>query len=317
MRSIQYLLIFSLIWTVCIGILTSPILAQTITPDPELNQSTDSATLELATESATVATPSSEEVEKLEIIRKEDITKPEEIDEKVEFLELFGQRPIDRITLFNALAASVQYAVIAGVPANTIILIMLLPWLATLVAFARHIIGLPTLGLLVPLAFSITFMATGLLAGLLLLGTIILGSLVARFSLKRIRIMNLPKLSLSMLIISMFVFTTMVLAASNGLLAVKQLSIFPVLLLILLSERIISLTLSKNLNDMMYVTFTNLGIGIIGFLLLSWTAFRNQILLYPELCLLLIPINILIGRYFGLRLTEYFRFRPFINKHGS
>jgi hypothetical protein len=34
-------------------------------------------------------------------------------------------------------------------------------------------------------------------------------------------------------------------------------------------------------------------------------------LLYPEVILILIPVNILMGRYFGLRLTEYHRFRQF------
>jgi len=36
--------------------------------------------------------------------------------------------------------------------------------------------------------------------------------------------------------------------------------------------------------------------------------------LYPEAILLLIPVNIAIGRYFGLRLTEYLRFKQLKTK---
>ena len=256
------------------------------------------------------------EQQQLEKLKKEDITKPEEEAEKGEILDLFANRPISNLTPFNFIAFTVQYAVGVGVPANTIVLILLLPFLATVVAFVRHVIGLPSLDLLVPIALSITLVATGIIAGSILLFAILLASSIGRFILKRVRIMQLPKKALSILIVAIFVFGSLVISAANGILSVKQLSIFPILLLILLGEKIISLQLTRSFNETLTITGVTISIGLLGFFILSTELFRQAILLYPEIIVLLIPANFAIGRYFGLRLTEFYRF-SYIKSHGT
>jgi hypothetical protein len=271
---------------------------------------------EVATDEAE-ASKSAEEKEKIAEIRKENVTQPEEEEEKKEFLRLFKNRPADHPTITNFMAYAVQYAVKAGVPANTIILILLMPFLASIVAAFRHIIGLPSLGLLVPIAFSITLLATGISAGAILLAAILLASGLARFLLKRLRIMQLPKMALSMLVVAVFIFIALTGSAAAGILTVKQLSIFPVLLFILLSDRIVALLLERSMMETVQITLITLILGLLGFFLLSFEPIQNFIILYPETILLLIPIDILIGRYFGLRVSEYFRFAPLNNKDGS
>lgn len=226
---------------------------------------------------------------------------------------LFNGRIIDQAGSFTFLAYTVQRAVQEGVPAETVTLVLLLPLLATMVTFIRLVVGLPTLGLLVPIAFSITLLATGITTGIVLLISIILASTLARFMLKRIRIMQLPKVALSMFFVSLFIFLTLMFSAMSGALAIKQLSIFPVLMLILLSERIFDLQLQRTNPETIQITTVTILLAIGGYFLLSSEILRTVILVYPELILLLIPANIFIGRYFGLRLTEYYRFSPLRN----
>ena len=214
------------------------------------------------------------------------------------------------------MAFLVQSSVKSGVPSRTVILILLLPMLATIIAFIRHVIGLPSIGMLVPVALSITLLSTGITAGLILLATIIFSSTVARILLKKVRIMQLPKMAFSMFIVSIFLFLTLTVSAMAGILVVKQHSIFPVLLLILLSEQIISVQQERSAQEMIIISMVTFAIGILGFLLLSSTHLRNTILLYPEFILVLIPLNVIVGRYFGLRLMEYFRFSSII-RHAS
>lgn len=270
---------------------------------------------ELATESAD-SSPSAEELEALKKIAEEDVTRPEEPASRDEILVLFEKRPATTLNPFNFAAYSVQESVKAGVPSRTIILILLLPMLATIIAFIRHVVGLPSIGLLVPIALSITLLTTGITAGLILLASIILGSTFARLILKRLRIMQLPKMALSMFIVSIIIFATITISAMAGILVVRQLSIFPVLLLILLSEQIISVQLERSFQEMLVITLVTFALGVVGFVLLSSQMIRNTFLLYPELIFLLVPINILIGRYFGLRILEYFRFSS-ISRHAG
>lgn len=264
--------------------------------------------IEIATDSATVASLSAEEQAELDRIRQEDITKPEEIGEREEYLALFANRPIESPGIFNFTGYAVQYAVREGVPANTIMLILLLPFLATLAVFVRHIIGLPSLEMIVPIALSITLVSTGISAGAVLLITILLASTIARLMLKKIRIMQLPKMALSIFVVSIFVFISLTVSASVGMLTVTQLSIFPVLLLILLGEKIVSLQLSRSAGETFQIATVTILMGLLGFAILQSEMIRRFILLYPEVIYLLIPLNILMGRYFGLRLTEVYRF---------
>lgn len=273
-------------------------------PVPTVSIATDSATASASAEQAAIAK-----------IQLQDVTQPGGTAD-IEAINLFKQRPADKLTGLNIMAFLIQSAVKGGVPSRTVILILLLPMLATIIAFIRHVIGLPSIGMIVPVALSITLLSTGITAGLILLATIIFASTVARILLKKVRIMQLPKMAFSMFIVSIFLFLTLTVSAMGGILVVKQLSIFPVLLLILLSEQIIAVQQERSAQEMLIISMVTFAIGILGFLLLSSSHLRNTILLYPEFILVLIPLNIIIGRYFGLRLMEYFRFSS-IMRHGS
>lgn len=269
-----------------------------IIQDESLANSTNSA---IATKSA--------KIENQNQIR--DLTSPEQRRAQEEFLILYQKRPINEPDVINIGGFVVQYAVRNGVPVNTIILILLLPALATLFVFFRQIIGIPTLELLVPIALSITLIATGLKIGIILLAAILLASIISRFVLRRLRIMQLPKMALSMLLVSIFVFLALVATASFALLPVNRLGFMPVLLLILLSDKIVALQLARGSRPAITITVFTLILAAIGYSILTFEPLRSYILLWPEAILVLIPLNIIIGRYFGLRLTEYHRFQTF------
>ncbi|HVZ12050.1 MAG TPA: 7TM domain-containing protein, partial [Patescibacteria group bacterium] len=116
-----------------------------------------------------------------------DLTGPNDARARRVFTNLFSKRPISEPNFFNVMEYSIQYAVRIGVPPNVIILILLLPFLATLIVFFRQIIGIPTLELLVPITIAITLLATGLEVGTILLLTILFGSIISRIILKRVR----------------------------------------------------------------------------------------------------------------------------------
>lgn len=263
---------------------------------------------EEATESSEEEATGSAEEDQLERLREQDVTQPEEEGRKREFEELFERRPVDDINPINFIAYGVQYSYNTGIPANTLMLVLLLPFLASLYAFLRHVIGLPSIGMFLPIALSITLVATGITAGLILFGVILFSSTFARMILKHLRIMYLPKAAMHMLIVSVFIVVSLTISAIGGILSVTQLSIFPVLLLILLSEQIVSIQLERSVRETFMITFVTFFLGLLGWLILSSTMIRTTVLLYPETILLLIPINIAIGRYFGIRLFEYFRF---------
>lgn len=237
-----------------------------------------------------------------------DITKPENLPEKVAILSLFADREVTNLNPLNFMAYWVQKAVQMGIPANTIFLILLTPLLATIVSFARVVVGIPTLDMLVPIALSFVFIAVGVTVGMLVLGAIILASYFSKITLSRVRVMFYPKRSLSFLFLAIFVFATLTIAVSVGFAQILSLSIFPILVLMLLGDSIVSVQLLKSTSETFAITASTIGVGLVGFALASSETVRDTLILYPEIVFLAVPINLMIGRYFGLRLTEYFRF---------
>jgi hypothetical protein len=248
--------------------------------------------------------------------QKQDLTRPEQDLEKQEIQELLAKRPVESPTIFGFLAYWVQKAIALGIPANTIVLIFLIPVIATMITFVRVVIGLPSLEMLVPIVLAFAFVAVGITVGLLILGAVVLASFVSRTLLRKVPIMYFPKRSLSHLLLAFFVFAALTVAIIFELESIPSLSIFPILILTLLGDSIVSVQLHKSLHETLVITSVTIGLGLFGYLLATSTVVRDMIILWPELILLTIPANFLLGRYFGLRLSEVFRFRT-LESYGS
>ena len=302
MRRAMILLLMVVIFTSLAGTVHAQV-KRVSSPTPTIN-----LTQTPATQSAEAASKSAEKKEEIEKVKKEDVTRVEEDEQKKEVLKLFSNRLANELTYTNSVAYFVQSSVKSGVPASTVVLILLLPLLATIVLFFRHVVGVPSLAMILPIALSITLLATGLTVGLILLAAIILSSTMARLILKKIRIMQLSKAALTVFLVALSTLVVLSVSAFAGIVAVTQISIFPVLLLILLSQNLVELQLNRAPSDTVLISIITVSLGILGYFLLSFDSLRNLVILYPEIVLLLVPINIIIGRYFGLRFTEYFRF---------
>lgn len=274
-----------------------------------------SATTAAAVPTTTAATSSSASDTAASIISQQqtsapanDLTQPEALPEKVAIFTLFEARPVTELGVLNAMAFWVQESVRDGVPANTIFLILLTPLLALFVTFVRVVIGLPTLDMLVPIALSFALVAVGIYVGLLVLAAILIASYISKKSLSRLRIMFYPKRSLSMVFLSIAVFAALTIGVVFKFERILSVSIFPILVLLLLGDMIVSVQLHKSASETFLITGTTIFIGLMGYLAATSETIQNAVILYPEIVFLVIPANLIIGRYFGLRAFELFRF---------
>lgn len=240
------------------------------------------------------------------------ITQPEELEEKAAIVSMFAARPVESPGIFSFMGYWVQQSVLLGIPANTIVLILLAPIIATLVAFVRVVLGLPTLELFVPIALSYALVAVGLVLGVIILFSVVIASYLSRVAFKGMSIMFFPKRTLSMLFLSIFVFAGLTISVVFDVEGVRNISIFPVLILMLLGDAIVSVQLYKSLYETTSITVVTIALGVLGFFLATNPWLQSALILYPEVVLLALPANVLIGRYFGLRLTEILRFKSLV-----
>jgi len=128
---------------------------------------------------------------------KVDIT--QKTEEAVGPLEkLLAEQKLGPVWPFNFLKYAIRGAVQAGVPANTIALLLLLPAATALIAASRHLIGLRGFGIFLPAALSVSFVAIGPLLGIVVFLVIILFSALFRLIIRKLklRLQYLPRMAL-------------------------------------------------------------------------------------------------------------------------
>ncbi len=223
---------------------------------------------------------------------------------------------------WNFMAYFVNFLINNGIPDNTIALLLLLPVIATVVVFMKQIVGITTFGVYTPSIITLSFLIIGIHAGLLTLATaILIGSLV-RPALKKVRMLFIPKMAIVIIVVSLMLFLIIIASTYLGLFDATFLSIaiFPMLILSTLVEKFVSVRTDKGLSTAIILMSATVFVAIIayfivggeiniGFTTLKLDFVKSLIMEYPELVFLLIVINILLGRWTGLRILERIRFR--------
>jgi len=222
------------------------------------------------------------------------------------------KRDIREFNWLNAFPYLIGYMVDRGVPINTIYLILVLPIIATLVAFSRQIIGFRALGIYTPSIIAVSFLSMGLQYGTIIFFlTLAIGTLGRLFA-RKVKISYLPRMAIMLTIVCLSVFIFFLVGAKFPTAGIVGISIFPILIIILLTEEFISLEIERGLKSASLLFIETLFLSVLCYLLASWNLFREFILIYPETVIATLLINILIGRWTGLRLLEYYRFRKVI-----
>jgi hypothetical protein len=188
----------------------------------------------------------------------------------------------------------------AGLADSAIAAFLLLPLATAFIAAARYLIGLRGLGLFIPIMFSVVFLLVGLPSGLGLFLLIVATATLVRFLLHGLKIHYLARLALVIWFVSLTVF----LFANTF-----DFQLLPLMILVLLSENLVEIQISQGSRRALRLTLETLLLAIICFGLFSWPFLQRFALGEPELLLLAtLLINLLVGRFAGMRLLEYQRF---------
>jgi hypothetical protein len=219
------------------------------------------------------------------------------------------------IRFAKSMFSIIEYMINQGVPQETIVLLLMLPIVATVIAFARQIIGIRGFGIYTPLIISLAFLATGLKYGLALFITVLLVGTLTRLLVKRFRLLYLPRMAIVLTAVALGILLLLLAGAyadRRGLIAA---SIFTILIMGTLVEKFISVQIERGARGAVILTSETLFLSIICYWLASWSWLQNQALVYPIWFILgAIIINILLGKWTGLRLSEYWRFREVIKR---
>lgn len=212
---------------------------------------------------------------------------------------------------------AIRSSVEAGVPANTIVLLLLMPLVAAIVAAARHLLGIRGFGIFLPASLSVVFVAIGPVLGIGLFVVIVAASTIIRFVIRKLKIklQYLPRTAMMLLFVVLSVLGVLFAAPILNQPDLANVSIFAVLILVLLAEDFSKVQLGKSAKVAINLTTETLILSLVSFVVLTLEPIQKFALLNPEILLLSILLfDYVLGKYVGLRFREFWRFRKLIVK---
>jgi hypothetical protein len=265
-----------------------------------------------ATLSGQIATPSG--IVEKRVVEKTDLTQST-VTVKNKLEKVLEDSPVGELTWKNFLRYSVTKAVKNGVPVNTVVLVLLFPLVVAIVTAARHLIGVRGAGILTPALLSVAFLATGIWAGMALFVIILLVTIMGRTILGGFKLQYLPRVSLLLWIVSACVFLTLFAASIWNISALVTVGIFPILILMLLAETFLDLQAGRSGSEARALIFQTFVLAMISSMLLGSEMVQRAVLLWPEIIFFGVAIfDLFMGRYTGLRLSEYLMYRGIVKE---
>ncbi len=287
-----------------------------------------SAAIVIASPSAQVATDSAQASDSAlvpaTIIPPETTAQPDRQDknitdtnapQKSKLAQFLEQNPPQPLSWYNFVEHAMRWAISRGVPANILVLILLFPLIASIIAASRHVIGLRGFGIYIPAVLSVALVNTGLVLGTIIFLAIISVATLSKRMLKNLHLSYLPRTALLLWMISLAILAVvLVLPLVQGV-SLSSINIFPILILVLLSENFLDAQSSTKPADAFWLAVETLGLAFTSGLILRWEFMQRLVLLEPELIIVCIALfNYVVGKFVGLRISEILRFRAIIEE---
>lgn len=209
---------------------------------------------------------------------------------------------------WNVFSVMVTYLLKRGIPSQTVILLLLLPIIALILAFFKQVIGMTTYGLYTPSIIALSFLTLGWLPGLAFLILIVGCSYGIRRLMRKWRMLHVPKMAIVLGAVSIVLLLTVSLAAWARVVLSAD-TVFVLLVMSTLSESLLATSIEEGWKTAISGIVETIVAALLCVFIVRWNIVQSYVLAYPEILLLTFPLNIMLGRYSGLRLTEYFRFR--------
>jgi hypothetical protein len=204
----------------------------------------------------------------------------------------------------------VQQIVNFGVPESTVALILMLPVVATFITFCRQIIGIRGFGIYITLIVAFALVATGLKYGLIIFFVVVSVGTLLRFLIRKIRILYLPRMAIILTGVTLAVFLMFLLGSYLNTEGLQMISIFPILITTLIVERFVAAQIERGAKAAILLTIETLILAVVSYFIINWAGLQQLILSFPLVAILILfLINFALGKWTGLRITEYFRFQ--------
>jgi hypothetical protein len=212
------------------------------------------------------------------------------------------------------LSRLVSRFVAQGVPSNTLYLILAFPFIAFLIAFAREVLGLSAFGIYTPAMIATAFLILGLNFGLITFFVVVVMGWLMRQLINRIDLLYIPRTALVLSSIALsFLAVIWFLIYFKSPVAIS-LALFPMLVMSTVTEKFLSAQQEEGMRHALWGVARTVIVVVAAYFLVTWNTFANLLTATPEYVLIPLFLLLILGKFTGLRIAEYFRFRSLLRE---
>ncbi len=196
-----------------------------------------------------------------------------------------------------------------GVPSNVIYLLLAFPFIVFIIAFAREALGFSAFGIYTPAMVATAFLILGIEFGLMVFLIVVLVGWGVRWLVDRVELLFIPRtgLVLSTLALSFLIGIGALLYFQSP--ATIALAIFPMLVMSTVTEKFMAAFAEEGLSHALWGVVRTVVVVVAAYYAVTWTQFANFITSTPEYVFVPLIALFILGKFTGLRLSEYFRFK--------
>ncbi len=199
-----------------------------------------------------------------------------------------------------------------GISQNLLKILLMLPLGALVTVVFRNVIGFETFGTFLPALIASAARDTGSLWGVIGFLSIILVSAVVRRALDWLQLLHSPKMAIMLTTVVIVMMAITVGGVQLGLFQLAHMTLFPIAILAITAERVALMEAEQGALKVARITFMTLIVIAACYAVMESLFMQSLILAFPELLLVVIALNLWLGKWIGIRVFEFVRFRRLI-----
>lgn len=216
-----------------------------------------------------------------------------------------GHRFLDITSIWQLLESS-------GISLATLGVILVIPIGALVTIIFRNVVGVQTFGTFLPALIAYAFLGTGLWWGMLIFFTIIAGGALIDFFVSKLKLLHTPRLTVIMLFVVAALLSFGVWGIRHGNTILAHLLFFPLAIHTITIERFFVVAQERGIKKSFIILGWSLVAVAFCYMVMSSLALQMIVVFFPETYLLVLAMAVYLGRWKGLRVAEFYRFRKII-----
>lgn len=190
-------------------------------------------------------------------------------------------------------------------------IMLLVPLGALLVVILRNIVGLETFGTFMPVLVALAFRDMAIYKGVFFFSLVVSLGLVMRFYLEGLKLLLVPRLGAILTLVVLLLAGLSILCSKYGFDAGPSMALFPMVIMTMTIERMSIVWDESGPFQAIRQGVGSLFAAVLAALIMGIAWVEHLFFVFPELLLIILALNILLGRYTGYRLLELWRFKAF------